>query len=93
MKRKFIPVEESFAKWKKEPGYVAAYALLEEEFALASSLIKARSEADMTQEQVAQGNGNNPGCGGASGERKGTTVDTNTGAICQSDPLTIAYYL
>ena len=73
MKRKFIPVEESFAKWKKEPGYVAAYALLEEEFALASSLIKARSEADMTQEQVAQGNGNNPGCGGASGERKGTT--------------------
>jgi ribosome-binding protein aMBF1 (putative translation factor) len=57
MKRKFIPVEESFAKWKKEPGYVAAYALLEEEFALASALIKARSEADMTQEQVAKAMG------------------------------------
>jgi ribosome-binding protein aMBF1 (putative translation factor) len=52
MKRKFIPAAESFAKWKKDPAYVAAYASLEEEFALASSLIKARSEADMTQEQV-----------------------------------------
>jgi hypothetical protein len=41
MKRKFIPVEESFAKWKKEPGYAAAYGSLEEEFALASSLIEA----------------------------------------------------
>jgi ribosome-binding protein aMBF1 (putative translation factor) len=53
MKRKFIPADESFARWKKDPRFVAAYASLEEEFALASSLIKARSEADMTQEQVA----------------------------------------
>jgi ribosome-binding protein aMBF1 (putative translation factor) len=57
MKRKFIPVGESFAKWKKELGYAEAYASLEEEFALASSLIKARSEADMTQEQVAKAMG------------------------------------
>ena len=57
MKRKFIPVGESFAQWKKDPEYVAAYASLEGEFALASSLIKARSEADMTQEQVAQAMG------------------------------------
>jgi len=57
VKRKFIPVEESFAQWKKNPEYAAAYASLEGEFALASSLIKARSEADMTQEQVAKAMG------------------------------------
>jgi DNA-binding XRE family transcriptional regulator len=57
MKRKFIPVEESFAKWKNDPAYAAAYASLEAEFALASSLIKARAEADMTQEQVAKAMG------------------------------------
>jgi len=57
VKRKFIPADESFAKWKKDPEYAAAYASLEREFALASSLIKARSEADMTQEQVAKAMG------------------------------------
>jgi ribosome-binding protein aMBF1 (putative translation factor) len=57
MKRKFIPADESFTRWKKNPEFVAAYNELEAEFALASSLIKARSEADMTQEQVAQAMG------------------------------------
>jgi len=57
MKRKFIPATESFAQWKKDPKFVAAYDALETEFALASSLIKARREADMTQEQVAQAMG------------------------------------
>ena len=57
MKRKFIPVEASFSKWKKDPKYVAAYNALEEEFALASAMIKARAEADMTQEQVAKAMG------------------------------------
>jgi ribosome-binding protein aMBF1 (putative translation factor) len=57
MKRKFIPVEEAFARWRKDPVFVAAYDALEEEFALASSLIKARGDADMTQEQVAQAMG------------------------------------
>jgi hypothetical protein len=33
------------------PAYVEAYEALEEEFALADALIRARSEADMTQEQ------------------------------------------
>jgi ribosome-binding protein aMBF1 (putative translation factor) len=55
--RKYIPVEESFAEWRKDPQYVAAYEALEEEFALASALIKARGDADMTQEQVAQAMG------------------------------------
>ncbi len=55
--RRYIPVEESFAEWRKDPEYVAAYEALEEEFALASALIKARGDADMTQEQVAQAMG------------------------------------
>jgi ribosome-binding protein aMBF1 (putative translation factor) len=57
MKHKFIPVEESFNQWKKDPQYVAAYEALDEEFALASALIEARGNADMTQEQVAEAMG------------------------------------
>jgi ribosome-binding protein aMBF1 (putative translation factor) len=53
MTRKYIPVEEAFKEWRQDPGYVAAYDALEGEFALASALIKARGDADMTQEQVA----------------------------------------
>lgn len=53
MKRQYIPVEEAFKEWRKDPEYVAAYDALEEEFALASALIKARGDADLTQEQVA----------------------------------------
>jgi ribosome-binding protein aMBF1 (putative translation factor) len=53
MKRKFIPAEESFQEWKKDPSFVAAYDALENEFAFASALIEARSKADMTQEEVA----------------------------------------
>jgi len=51
--RKYIPVEEAAARWKKNPKFVEAYDALEEEFALASALIDARAAADMTQEQVA----------------------------------------
>jgi ribosome-binding protein aMBF1 (putative translation factor) len=57
MKPKFIPVEGSFKQWKKDPKYVAAYKALESEFALASAMIKARADADMTQEQVAKAMG------------------------------------
>ena len=57
MKQKYIPVEESFKQWKKDPKYVAVYDALESEFALASAMIKARADADMTQEQVAQAMG------------------------------------
>ena len=53
IKTNYIPVEESFKNWKKDPRYVAAYNALDGEFALASALIKARADADMTQEQVA----------------------------------------
>jgi ribosome-binding protein aMBF1 (putative translation factor) len=57
MTRKYIPAEEAFARWRKNPEFVAAYDALEEEFALASALIKARAHADMTQQQVADAMG------------------------------------
>ncbi len=53
MTRKYIPVEEVAKEWMKDPKFVAAYDALEEEFALASALIKARAAADMTQDEVA----------------------------------------
>jgi DNA-binding XRE family transcriptional regulator len=53
MSRSFIPVEEAAKGWMKDPQFRAAYDALEDEFALASALIKARGDADMTQEQVA----------------------------------------
>jgi transcriptional regulator with XRE-family HTH domain len=53
-KRMYIPVEEAFLEWRKDPEFVAAYDALEEEFALAEALISARAQADMTQEDVAQ---------------------------------------
>ena len=53
MTRKYIPVEEAFKEWRKDPEYVAAYDALEDEFALASALIRARGAARMSQEQLA----------------------------------------
>ena len=57
MTRKYIPVEEAAKRWMKNPEFRAAYDALEEEFALASALIKARGDADMTQEDVAKAMG------------------------------------
>ena len=44
-------------EWFKDPEFVAEYQAKEEEFALATALIRARGAADMTQEQVAQAMG------------------------------------
>lgn len=54
MTRKHIPARESFERLRNEPNFSAAYDALEEEFALAATLIEARSRANMTQEQVAE---------------------------------------
>jgi len=45
-------------KWMKEPAYKQAYDALEEEFAPASALLKARDAAHMTEERRCQGDGN-----------------------------------
>ena len=54
MTSKFIPVEESFAEWRKDPAYREAYAALEEEFALAQQVIEARARAGLTQAELAE---------------------------------------
>jgi|EndMetStandDraft_5_1072996.scaffolds.fasta_scaffold123473_4 ribosome-binding protein aMBF1 (putative translation factor) len=48
-----LSAEKAFAEWRKDPEYVSAYEALEEEFAIAAALIRARAAADMTQEEVA----------------------------------------
>ena len=40
-------------KWMRDPQYRREYEHLEEEFALASAIIEARSRAGLTQEQLA----------------------------------------
>lgn len=57
MTHKLIPAETAFSRWRDNPEYVASYNEMEEEFALAAALIKARADADMTQEQVAKAMG------------------------------------
>ena len=53
-KVKLIPAEEVFAKWRKDPAYRAAYDALEEEFALVSSVIEARTRSKLTQAELAK---------------------------------------
>lgn len=47
-------VNDLFEKWRKDPEFVKEYEALEEEFSIASALIAARAQADMTQEDVAE---------------------------------------
>src|SRR3984893_12521459 len=49
-----IPVEESFAAWRKDPEYEEAYNAVEEEFALAAAMIEARARARLTQQQLTE---------------------------------------
>jgi hypothetical protein len=62
--RMFIPVEEAFEEWRKDPAYVVACDALEEEIAKASAEIDARVKAEEARAGGA-GDGNNAGRGGA----------------------------
>ncbi len=53
MTRRTVPVREVVERWRKDPSFVAAYDSLDEEFGLADAMIRARSAAGLTQEQVA----------------------------------------
>jgi ribosome-binding protein aMBF1 (putative translation factor) len=53
-KKKFVPVEKSFAKWRRDPEYSKAYDALDDEFALAAALIDARGKAGLSQADVAR---------------------------------------
>ncbi|MEO5559403.1 MAG: helix-turn-helix transcriptional regulator [Dokdonella sp.] len=44
-------------RWMKRPGYAAAYAALEDEFATLGELLRARQKAGMTQAEVAESMG------------------------------------
>jgi ribosome-binding protein aMBF1 (putative translation factor) len=52
--RKFIPVDEAIARWRRDPEYMREYDALEEEFALVSEIIKARAAAGLTQAELAK---------------------------------------
>jgi transcriptional regulator with XRE-family HTH domain len=47
-------ISEMHKKWLKEPKYRQAYEALEKEFALASTVIDARSRAGLTQSELAR---------------------------------------
>jgi transcriptional regulator with XRE-family HTH domain len=47
-------VTDLHKKWMKDPKYRKAYEGLEEEFALASAVIEARTRADLTQQELAR---------------------------------------
>ena len=95
MKQNFIPVEESFKQWKKDPKFVAAYDALEAEFSLASALIKARADADMTQEPGASrpGHGHNASRHRPLGKRQGPPLDAHPGTLRQSHKNPSAHQL
>ena len=51
---KTIPLSVLSDEWLKDPEFVREYEALEEEFALAAALIKARADAELTQEEIAK---------------------------------------
>ena len=51
---KTIPFTKLAAHWRKDPAFMREYDALEEEFALAHALIKARADAGLTQEELAE---------------------------------------
>lgn len=53
MKRMTSVTELHEKRWSKSASYQKAYKALEEEFSIAHALIKARADAELTQEQVA----------------------------------------
>lgn len=47
-------VRKLHEKWMSDPQYRAEYEALESEFSLSSALIKARTDAGLTQEELAR---------------------------------------
>jgi ribosome-binding protein aMBF1 (putative translation factor) len=53
-RKKTVPAARVFAEARKRPGYAQAYDALEEEFSLVAALMKARTTAGLTQEELAK---------------------------------------
>ena len=49
-----IPFDRIAAKWRQDYDFMREYDALEEEFALATALIKARADAGLTQAELAR---------------------------------------
>jgi transcriptional regulator with XRE-family HTH domain len=47
-------IRDLHARWMRDPTYRQDYEALEGEFALASALIRARADAGLTQEELAE---------------------------------------
>ena len=47
-------VKDLHGQWMKEPGYKSAYDALDDEFQLAKTLIEARKQAGLSQDQLAR---------------------------------------
>jgi transcriptional regulator with XRE-family HTH domain len=47
-------IRDLHAGWMKDPAYQREYEALEPEFAVAAALIRARADAGLTQEQLAE---------------------------------------
>ena len=54
MTRKSIPAQELFARWRREPDYLRAHDELEGEYAIAAAMISARTQAGLTQAELAE---------------------------------------
>ena len=54
MSAKYTTARELHERWRENAEYRAAYDALEEEFALADAFIRARAQADLTQQEVAE---------------------------------------
>jgi ribosome-binding protein aMBF1 (putative translation factor) len=53
-KSKLIPAKRLITKWRKDPAFMREYNALEDEFALAATMIAARGQAGLTQQQLAR---------------------------------------
>ena len=70
-----IPVGESFAAWRKDPEYEAAYNALEDEFSLVAAMIEARARVGLTQGAAGRAHGHDAGGDRGSRKRQGKAVD------------------
>ena len=52
--KKAILASDLHRTWMKDPTYRKEYAVLDEEFSLASAMIEARARAGLTQQQLAK---------------------------------------
>ena len=87
MSRKMIPVEESFTAWRKDPEYVSTYDALEEEFALAATMIEARTRRRPHATATGRAHAYDASGDRAPRKRQGQTVDAHARtARCSDGP-------